>query len=247
MTASAADWSQLTHAYGPAGNIPGLFACLGRGREQDSEVWSDLWSALCHQGSVYEASYAALPQLADIARGRAPGEPADAVLMAGLIVAAADADRRERHGAEIAELLPVARACLAQVPKDDAAGFVYLLQCVLAFEGVPVWSECLEGVFQEEYELDCPECAAGLFVTFGSYGCFASAGDHVTEEDPAKAALYPADPAGLTGVARRLHTMARESGQQKVAEGLTYLFGRATCPECECTFPVAERVAQLFG
>ncbi|GAA3633340.1 hypothetical protein GCM10023079_24950 [Streptomyces chitinivorans] len=37
-------------------------------------MWHAPWSALCHQGAVYEAGYAALPVLADIAAGRAPGD-----------------------------------------------------------------------------------------------------------------------------------------------------------------------------
>ncbi|MEV8535208.1 hypothetical protein [Streptomyces sp. NPDC051211] len=50
----------------------------------------DLWDDLCHQGSVYDDSFLALPYLAAISTGRAPGAPAEAVLMAGLVVSAAD-------------------------------------------------------------------------------------------------------------------------------------------------------------
>lgn len=66
-------WSTLSHAYGPAGDMPGL---LERARWDDSpghlrqSAWFELWSALCHQGSVYSASYAAAPHLADIAHNR---------------------------------------------------------------------------------------------------------------------------------------------------------------------------------
>lgn len=54
------DWSQLSHAYGTAEDIPGLLDRL----EPDprSPVWNDLWSSLCHQGTVYTASYAALTE-----------------------------------------------------------------------------------------------------------------------------------------------------------------------------------------
>ena len=33
-----------------------------------AEPWFGLWSALCHQGDVYAASYAALPHVVEIAR-----------------------------------------------------------------------------------------------------------------------------------------------------------------------------------
>ena len=66
------DWAHLTHAYGSAADTPGLFARLDGG-PGDKDVWADLWSSLCHQGTVYDASFAALPLLTDIATGRAPG------------------------------------------------------------------------------------------------------------------------------------------------------------------------------
>ena len=58
------DWSQLKHAYGTAEDIPALFERLGR--EPNDEAWRDLWSRLCHQGSVYSASFASLPLLAEL-------------------------------------------------------------------------------------------------------------------------------------------------------------------------------------
>ncbi|MET8096592.1 hypothetical protein ABZV29_08960 [Streptomyces sp. NPDC005236] len=49
----------------------------------------------------------------------------------------------------------------------------------------------LEGLFQEEYEIDCPKWGSAAFIAFGEYGTFASAGDHVTA-DPARTAMLPA-------------------------------------------------------
>jgi len=62
-------WGRLTHAYGPAGDVPELLDAL---RElidpvgPDAEPWPSLWSRLCHQGDVYEASYAAVPHIVRI-------------------------------------------------------------------------------------------------------------------------------------------------------------------------------------
>jgi hypothetical protein len=86
----APDWPALRHAYGSAGDIPAL---LERARhaaapaDYQDEPWFSLWSALCHQGDVYTASYAAVPPLIAIAEERA-GEPAvvhECLLLAGLI------------------------------------------------------------------------------------------------------------------------------------------------------------------
>lgn len=229
MTHPTKDWSRLTHAYGAADDIPGLFARLDGGQE-DEKVWQDLWAALCHQGTVYEASYAALLILAAIAAGRAPGARDQAVLMAGLIVAEADTEERGRYATEVAELLSVARSCLAAVPAEAPETFVYLTQSMLAFQGVPMWSQNLELMF-EEFEAECPRCEALHCILLGEY---------MAECDTE---LHPAAPAELRGVGARVHHLAREAGHEKVAEWATHLFGRATCPECGMRFTISECVA----
>ena len=74
---SGLPWHTLSHAYGSAGDVPAL---LDRARSDtrpshiSGSTWFDLWSALCHQGDVYSASYAAAPSLVEIADSRA-GSP----------------------------------------------------------------------------------------------------------------------------------------------------------------------------
>jgi hypothetical protein len=84
------DWADLDHAYGKAADIPELLD-LARGAaaggSYTDEPWFSLWSALCHQGDVYTASYAAVPELIAIAQARR-GEHAAArecILLAGSI------------------------------------------------------------------------------------------------------------------------------------------------------------------
>lgn len=70
---TAIDWLTLSHAYGPAGDVPVLLARARRAaapRHFQDEPWISLWSALCHQGDVYTASYAAVPELIAIAEAR---------------------------------------------------------------------------------------------------------------------------------------------------------------------------------
>ncbi|MER5510770.1 hypothetical protein ABT052_36400 [Streptomyces sp. NPDC002766] len=240
------DWAALTHAYGSAEDIPGLFARLGG--SEDDKIWSQLWSALCHQGSVYEASWAAMPVLADIARGRAPGEPIQAVLMAGLIATDPDTGEHERYAREIAELLEVARGLLG-VPGPGPGDFVYLQMAVLSLEDAGTWAEALEGVAHEEYELECPECEEGLYVAFGSYGTFTSAGDYVISGAPeakGRGHLTPALPERLTGIGARLYGEAVAAGHAEVARALTYVFGRAHCPSCGAEFGVSDEVERQW-
>ena len=62
------EWLNLEHAYGEAGDIPGLLDALKSYPDCDdykSEPFFSLWSSLCHQGDVYSASYAAVPYIVD--------------------------------------------------------------------------------------------------------------------------------------------------------------------------------------
>jgi hypothetical protein len=66
-------WSELSHAYGFAGNLePLLKALYGFPSEADpkSEPWHTLWSSLYHQGDVYSASFAAVPVIVDALSAR---------------------------------------------------------------------------------------------------------------------------------------------------------------------------------
>jgi hypothetical protein len=64
-------WHSLQHAYGAAGDIPerlrALAADPGPAADPGQEPWFGLWSALCHQGEVYTASFAAVPHVVQLA------------------------------------------------------------------------------------------------------------------------------------------------------------------------------------
>jgi hypothetical protein len=65
------EWLRLRHAYGAASDIPALIRQVRADPSPKvgytDEPWFSLWSALCHQGDAYEASYAAVPHLVRIA------------------------------------------------------------------------------------------------------------------------------------------------------------------------------------
>ncbi|MCM2424092.1 hypothetical protein [Streptomyces sp. RKAG293] len=234
------DWSQLKHAYGTADDIPGLFERLGT--EPNDEGWSDLWSRLCHQGSVYSASFAALPLLADL--GSEAGKDGDnALLLAGAIAAAADDETRNQHDALIERLRALAHARIRR--PAEPAFYVYLLQSVMAFDGVPVWSSALEGLADGTIEVFCPECEMGVFVSIGEAGHFSAVGDW-EPGDPEGSPLRAAESDDLSGPARVLYDAASEAGVDTVALALTYLFGEGTSGECGAEFSIAEQAAEQY-
>jgi hypothetical protein len=61
-------WSELSHAYGVASDIPDLLRQLETTPSSDSEKepWFSIWSSLAHQGDVYSASFAAVPHVVRI-------------------------------------------------------------------------------------------------------------------------------------------------------------------------------------
>ncbi|MFF7456435.1 hypothetical protein [Kitasatospora sp. NPDC008115] len=239
------DWSRLSHAYGPADDIPDLLARIGSA--PTAELWSDLWAALCHQGSVYPASFAALPWLAERAGCGEREQEVQAVLLAGAILGGAgQADAggvRAEFATEAEDLLAAANRHLRG--GADADDYVHLLGAMLGLEGVPGWSEELAwGIANEEYQVACPDCEADLFIALGERGFFSAADDYALSDGAVETRpLRPADPAALDGIGRRLHGLALADGQREVAHVLTHVFGHGTCPSCEARFAVADRIA----
>lgn len=82
------NWGALPHANGAAADIPPLLRAARSAPPPASykdEPWYSLWSALCHQGDVYWASYAALPELVDVAVTRQDAGRGEAILLAASI------------------------------------------------------------------------------------------------------------------------------------------------------------------
>ena len=73
-------WEHLSHAYGPASDTPlHLLALLSNQVEEREYALEMLWSSICHQGSVYEASVAAVPFLIQILQ-QVPDEQKSSIL-----------------------------------------------------------------------------------------------------------------------------------------------------------------------
>ena len=67
-TLKSVRWSELSHAYGFATDLPARLELLFSHppeRDTSSEPWHSLWSSLCHQGDVYSASFAAVPVIVE--------------------------------------------------------------------------------------------------------------------------------------------------------------------------------------
>jgi hypothetical protein len=119
LTLDSARWKELRHAYGPAVDIPALLRAAAEkplSHSYKDEPWFSLWSALAHQGSVYTASYAAVPHLLAIAQSKPRELRLHSLLLAGTIekcregldAAQMPEDIREEYFAAIADCAELA-------------------------------------------------------------------------------------------------------------------------------------------
>lgn len=61
------DWSSMTHAHGPATDVPELLrALLSEDADVRLQACAELHETICHQGTVYSASAAAVPFLFEL-------------------------------------------------------------------------------------------------------------------------------------------------------------------------------------
>lgn len=128
-------WSELSHAYGSAADIPDLLRQLQTlpSSENDKEPWFSIWSALAHQGDVYPASFAAVPHVVSCL-AQAPTE-ADCSFFQ--FPAWVEVCRQRRNVAVPEDLVVAYRQALANLPQLVAAAASRqwdesLLSCALA-------------------------------------------------------------------------------------------------------------------
>lgn len=138
-------WSELTQAYGSATGIPALLRQLESspgGQHYTSEPWHSLWSALCHQGTVYSASFAAVPHIVRAAASNPLQAGVDFFQLPACIEIArhrnranVPADVAESYFESIAELPGLVGAAAAR--DWDADFLLCALSAIAAAKGFP--------------------------------------------------------------------------------------------------------------
>lgn len=146
-------WTELHDAYGPASIIPRLIRDLERyppGDEERAEPYFSLWSALCHQGTVYPASFAAFPHLVRALEAQPTRAPWTLYLLVGAIETSrsqiGDAPMPEDLAAPYFEALtkvPGIAMRAASEPWDELRCRA-ILGCVAAAKGHPRLSEAID-------------------------------------------------------------------------------------------------------
>ncbi|WP_055611697.1 hypothetical protein [Streptomyces phaeochromogenes] len=218
--------------------LPGLLEQVEAGAGGES-VWRELWTMLCVEGeTLVPGSLAALPRLVALAR-----RETQALEMAAAIVRSAMTDDQgecmfvESRDA-VAELRELVDRRLRTRPADYLWGF----RTLLAIEEQFHWSAALGDFSDDFYTVACPHCALDTTIAIGGYGNYSARRDWEAG-DVDRRELRPASVAELDGTGRWMYDLAVRDGQDRLAEGITYLMGRAECPRCASVFRMADEYA----
>lgn len=237
--ASNIDWPSLQAAYGSAGDAGELMVALQNAEHQ--EDWGELWLHLCHQGTVYPASHAALPVLLGIALQDARLDADDALLLAGAIVAGSvpEDPGLHPHSSTIGALIDVVEARLT-LPVIDADAQLFarraLRQAWLGLKGEKVWSLHLDRLEEGELVGECDRCGADLYAEFDEEAPYLCHEDPVHGAPTARTPLQAGSP--LNAVEQWLLQQALRDGDHQAVRLLGLAFGEAPCSACGCMFPV---------
>ena len=251
------DWRTLEHAYGNAADIPGLLNQLSP--EPEASVWEELWSRICHQGTVYSASFAALPALADAAERWKPKERAMVIALASSILRSEDVHGgcRDDFLRSFEWVLPRFQHCCSEslaepgLSKND---FIYLLQAARALEGDRFWGQELDHLTSGEFPGECPHCGVDLYLVIGEYGFFTTAEEWAQQSGSTAGAIErrpgikwaeiePNDDL-LPDVGQSLYERAVVAQQKEVADWIRYVFGTTVCPSCGHQSAVQDAIAE---
>lgn len=153
-------WHELDHAYGKASDIPALLRQLEANPDVqgDSKPWESLWSSLCHQTTVYPASYAAVPHLVRIASLAQDPPAVDYFCLPAMIERGRDVPGTPQFPADLVDAyfdaikhLPLLIPRLATAEWDEPTAR-YIAACLVGLKGHSDLSMLIDTMDPDEIE-----------------------------------------------------------------------------------------------
>ncbi|MEM7595037.1 MAG: hypothetical protein AAF383_26650 [Cyanobacteria bacterium P01_A01_bin.83] len=254
------DWSSLRDVGGSAEYLPALLEELETSR--DPKILDILWKRLCHQGSVFSASFAALPHLVRIAEQWSSSERISIIHLAVSILSGEDIANLRRPGEDHTEWTPTGTRIDLESPtrsnyqkeidtllrliEDDLQqpnlstyDFSWLLSFMLPLKGYSQWQDVFD-YFKSSmcgYYGCCRNCDAEIEI----YGYDAIAELIETSNGQRQqTTLQPMPPELLTGIVKWLYETAKSRGYDSVAQKVTHMLATGSCPKCGTRFQVPE-------
>ena len=241
-------WSDLNHAYGVASDIPQWLNDLKSG---DAAI-SDAWDNLCHQFTVYSATFATVPHILLYAKTATAEELFESLVFIGTVHARRQPKEIDATPSDILEwydrsVLTAANLALERFlnGKLDDTNAIYLLEAVAGLQGCSGPGRILSGFADGEFTIECPGCKFELYVwPETSGGFFAASSDPVFNPESKRTDVAPASPPpawdGKSFECSEafiwLSEISIRAGYPKLASSLRYLYGNITCPECSNEF-----------
>jgi hypothetical protein len=223
--------------------LPGLLAKLSPNPKAD--VWGELWSRVCHQGTVYSASPHILPHLLRAASAWPAVNRATPLVLAASIISS-DHSLGERdlipfHDV-IVSLHSLTMKTLSTCAIEDT-DYIYLLQSALAYSGDKLWGHQLDRLTSGEFEGSCPNCDTPLYLVIGEEGFFSSSEEWVNQPGTRRIPIEPSKAQALPSVGVWLYETAFRSAHTKIASWILHLFGTTHCSDCSTAISVSETIA----
>ena len=157
-------WSGLQATYGDGRRVAGLLSAAAGGAPLE-DWYDDLFQELCHQYTVSEAAYAALPHLVRLAAQSETTRKHLLVLIGACYAAAhlpgahpVPEDLEEAWHSAARAAIPLVGQALAEPPLSES-DLRYLLFSIAALHGYRALAYVIEGL---DAEIACPNC--GLLI-----------------------------------------------------------------------------------
>lgn len=242
-------WSNLQHAYGTAVDIPDMLLRLDK---EDSSTLDELFGSICHQGSVYTASFAAVPHLVQSAQIIKSAEfRAQVLILVGSICSSNDfRGRGEKLSAEIQyeyeTSLPKALELSVVTLREDINPYtaIYLLGATASLKGYREMGRLLVGFADEEFICICSKCSSDLYVWPHGEELTVAAEDPVSspKTDRMHVTPGPVENSINTDIYSWLYELTETEILRSIQQKLPYLFGTVICPICSHSFSLIDRL-----
>lgn len=235
-------WGVLSDAYGPAKEVPKLLRRICA-RPSDDD-WSNLYGTVAHQGSISNAAYAAVPHVVAATETAPNRKRLEYLHFVAFVVMGYDRkpipqDLQLEYDRSIKRARDLAGELLTeswQLPDS-----VYVVQSIAALSGKVALARIIEGLADQELQLDCPKCSHHLYVDAQHALFIAYADDPVRMPSQQGTSITPTQQkpnADITWLSD-LISHAKMAG---MPERIASLAGDCQCPRCDCQFNLYDRL-----
>ncbi len=168
-------WADLSDAYGPATGVPDLLKKLRTARPSkryDSEPWFSLWSGLCHQDTVYTASFGAVAHLVQIALEAEPRSQIEIFSLVACIELGRVRDTAAAMPPDLEkpyhEALIVAGGAILALLTSHTMGEADYRTLLAASAAVHGYHALGDAMLAMDLEVECPHCGSTFLPEYGA-------------------------------------------------------------------------------